>query len=413
MSTKNVSEKSEDLEFVVNHRHFVTGIVSILDMLKDKSVEVCDEKSKKAKYHKDLQNACDKILKQYRKTSEEHEQLDEGKIIKKIYKILSSNIDMLMEKDGNLFTIKDQAKRIVTIIPTVNIALVYGLFDEDERKKFWQYLYLLFIASAKMVHSANKEKSKSEKLSKLMENVEKLEKELTKTGLTIKGMLFNPFIGIGSDKDTSNYGVNELYSGEGVSASGIPGLDINMVLQQLGVSDTVDMDKLNEQLKNITEDDITDATKNITKILGADNDPEVADVCNTLVRSIVENLRDNGVNDMIGTLTSITESVGKTIDPAKMKKTAASMNSFMSNSESKLRNMTDEKGNNIGEKLYQTMGTPLKMAQAMGQGMPIPGMNMPQQKRSGSEKTDDSVSKKNNKGKSKDKSNVTVKKNTE
>jgi hypothetical protein len=116
---------------------------------------------------------------------------------------------------------------------------------------------------------------------------------------------------------------------------------------------------------------------------------------------------------MIGTLTSITESVGKTIDPAKMKKTAASMNSFMSNSESKLRNMTDEKGNNIGEKLYQTMGTPLKMAQAMGQGMPIPGMNMPQQKRSGSEKTDDSVSKKNNKGKSKDKSNVTVKKNTE
>lgn len=413
MSTKNVSEKSEDLEFVVNHRHFVTGLVSILDMLKDKSIEVCDEKSKKAKYHKDLQNACDKILKQYRKTSEDHEQLEEGKIIKKIYKTLSSNIDMLKEKDGNLFTIKDQAKRIVTVIPTVNIALVYGVFDEDERKKFWQYLYLLFIASAKMVHSANKEKSKSEKLAKLMENVEKLEKELTKTGLTIKGMLFNPFIGIGSDKDTSNYGVNELYSGEGVSASGIPGLDINMVLQQLGVSDTVDMDKLNEQLKNITEDDITDATKNITKILGADNDPEVADVCNTLVRSIVENLRDNGVNDMIGTLTSITESVGKTIDPAKMKKTAASMNSFMSNSESKLRNMTDEKGNNIGEKLYQTMGTPLKMAQAMGQGMPIPGMNMTQQKRSESEKSDDSINKKNNKSKSKGKSNVTVKKNTE
>ena len=85
--------------------------------------------------------------------------------------------------------------------------------------------------------------------------------------------------------------------------------------------------------EDVKEEEIQDATKNITNIIGANDDPDVADVCNTLVRSIVDNLKENGISDMMGTLQSISQSVGDKIDPNKMKKTANTMNGFMQNSQ--------------------------------------------------------------------------------
>jgi hypothetical protein len=144
-------------------------------------------------------------------------------------------------------------------------------------------------------------------------------------------------------------------------------LDINMVLSQLGIDKMVDMDKLNDQLKNMNEDEIQDVTKNITEILGANNDDDVKEVCSTLVRNIVDNLKENGISNMIETLSSISKNVGDKIDPNKMKKTAASMNTFMQNSESHLRNLKDENGNNIGDKIFKTMGKPLELAKYMSE----------------------------------------------
>jgi hypothetical protein len=128
------------------------------------------------------------------------------------------------------------------------------------------------------------------------------------------------------------------------------------------------MDKINEQLKNISEKEITSATKNITQILGAEEGSDVADVCDTLVRSIVDNLKEKGISDMMGTLKSISESVDKNIDKEKMKKTAKTMQGFMMNSEQRLKEMKDEKGNPIGDKLFNAMSGPLNMAKNMSEG---------------------------------------------
>ena len=410
------NEKPQNFEFVVNHRHFITAVVSIMDTLKDKSIELMETSGSKAKYHDRLQKCCDKILVQYRSDTDN---LNEGKIIKKVYKTLRDNLTLLRDKDGALFTVKDSDNKIMTIIPGIDIGLIYKNFEEEEKAKFWQFMYLMFISSVKMIHSANETKMHTGKNKEIFEHIESMEKELTRTGLTVRGMAFNPFVGLDGVSSKDEFGVNELYSGDVPKQApmGIPGVDINMVLQQLGIQNVVDIDKINDQLKNITEAEIQDATQNITNIIGASDDPDVADVCNTLVRSIVENLKENGISDMMGTLQSISQSVGDKIDPTKMQKTANTMNGFMQNSESQLRNMKDESGNNIGEKLFAAMGNPLNMAKEFSEGKMPQMPQMPQMNttsRDSSESTEPNVtsdsaktsvkSKKNRKSKNKNRS---------
>jgi hypothetical protein len=66
---------------------------------------------------------------------------------------------------------------------------------------------------------------------------------------------------------------------------------------------------------------------------------------------------------MIQTAKSVTDKIRTSIDPNKMKKTAGQLSSFLQNSEAKIKDMKDEKGNPIGSQLMETLEAPLKMAQ--------------------------------------------------
>ena len=349
---------NENFEFVVNHRHFVTSIVSILDLIKLKVSNIDDPKMK-TKYKERLVKSCDKVLDSYRK---ENSSFDEGKIIKKIYKIVKKNVNLIDEKNGELFTLKDDENRIITLIPGIDIGLVYNYFDENELISFWQYMYLMLLSSIKMINQANTENKKENDA--INELLKKMEIDITKTGVTVNGMMFNPFVGIG--QENNSYSINELYTEEmkGIDNSKVPSVGIDMVLQSLGVDKMLNMDKLNDQLKNISENDVKEATKNITELLGA-QDESVKGVCDKLVKSIVKNLKKNGLTNMVDTLQAVTSEIEHDMDKDAMQKTANQMNFFMQNSESRLRNMKDENGNNIGEKLYEKMGNPLEMAKNM------------------------------------------------
>ena len=85
-------EKNENFEFVVNHRHFMTSIVSLLDIIKDRANSVKDNISNKVKYYDKLYKTCDKILNHYRNNTDN---FDESKIIKKVYKTLRDNINLV------------------------------------------------------------------------------------------------------------------------------------------------------------------------------------------------------------------------------------------------------------------------------------------------------------------------------
>lgn len=361
--------ENQNFEFVVNHRHFITAVVSIMDMLKEKSAQLIKNCGNKTKQYERLYKTCDKILTQYRSDVND---LNEGKIIKKVYKSLRSSISLLRNKDGNLFNVKDANNKITTILPGIDIGLIYNDFDDAEKTTLWQYMLLMFISSVKMVDSANKNSSKSEKTEEMIEILTEMEKELTKTGMTVKGMAFNPFVGLSGIASHDKLGIDDLFSGEEPPREsgdiGLPGVNINTILSSLGISQVFDVSKINEELKNITEEGVRDAVQNITKMIGAEDDSDVSEVCNDLITSILENLKENGVNDMMGTLQSITSTVTNKIDPTKMKKTAVKMNSFMQGSVDQFKNMKDDAGNPIGDKLLSAMENPLKMLKQFNGG---------------------------------------------
>ena len=75
------NEDTNNMNFVMNHKYFITGLVSITDMLSDKSEELVEtDVNNRTRYEK-LQTCCSKIVRQYRHNENI---LDEGKVIKKI-----------------------------------------------------------------------------------------------------------------------------------------------------------------------------------------------------------------------------------------------------------------------------------------------------------------------------------------
>ena len=143
-----------------------------------------------------------------------------------------------------------------------------------------------------------------------------------------------------------------------------------------GIEKLVDINQLNEQLKNVKQEDIDEATKSITKMLGAEDDNDVAEVCERLVGGIVEDLKENadkGIQGMLETAKKVSQTVGQQIDRTKMGKTVDKLANFMKDGESNLKNLTDKKGNPIGEQLMESLKGPLEMAQKMSKnknGMP-------------------------------------------
>lgn len=370
MSIMSDLDGKKNVEVVYNRNHFTAAAVSIMDILKEKSSVLMLAHGTKTRRYEKLHETCTEMLNQYRS---DKNNLDESKIIKKVYKTLRDNIGLLKSKDSKLFRIRDEQNKVVTILPGVDIGLGYVELNDVEKTQFWQHIYLMFVSSVKMIYHANQNILMNDSNNDLLAAFVDIEKELTKTGITIKSAAYNPYMGL-STPSYNTLNVDELFSSDPITSDN-SGMGIDAVLNTLGISSKVDMSKINEELKNITEDEIKEAVNKITGLIGANADSDVGEVCNDLVRGIVDNMKENGISDMMGIIRSATNVTNK-INPAKMKKTAMTMNSFMQDSTSKLRTMKDEHGNMIGEKLFSAMENPLKMVKDIQSGkLVLPGIN--------------------------------------
>ena len=142
-------------------------------------------------------------------------------------------------------------------------------------------------------------------------------------------------------------------------------ISIDSFLTMLGVEKMFDEKKLNEELKSIGNEQINEATEKIVGLLGAKDNSEIKETCNTLIKEIVTEFKENGISNIGETLKKVAENAKKTIDITKMKKTGESMHQFMTNSQDKLKDMKDAKGNPIGQQMMNSMAIPLSMMKFM------------------------------------------------
>lgn len=356
-SIVDVDTSSNNRETVAYIQKFTVSSISILNLLQTVLSDAL-------KSDPDIRGA-EKFISSSQKFIDQMKSLDEDfnylVYVKKAFKALNNKEQYIniKNKDPELFSTRNEENKIVTIIFGIDLRVGYKFLSEDQIKTFWQYMYLFIDSVFCLIRIFNP--SKFSKYDGIDETLTYVEAELAKTGVMFNNQVFNPFIGIVNDN--KNYGVEHMFTGGELPKQ--QQISIESFLTMLGVNKLFDEKKLNEELKSIGTEQINEATEKIVGLLGAKDNKEIKETCNTLIKEIVSEFKENGIGNIGDTLKKVAESAKKTIDITKMKKTGESMHNFMTNSQDKLKEMKDSNGNPIGQQMLNSMAIPLSMMKFM------------------------------------------------
>lgn len=358
MSTPQIENKNQVL--FVMQGFFVYSVKNLVDFLKNKSETLTSEKKipdAKIEAHRKLRNTCQDIITEFDKKAAtfDDSSVDQVKIIKKIFYVLKDNMDLLDNKDASLFTIRNAENKITSIVPGININLVYEFLDDAEKQRVWFYLYALFVSSVTLVYSNTPEnkhkKSVTDMVTKLRKEMNTMSKEL---GADM--MAYNVFMGLNND-DNGEINMDALMSKDIM----IPGTEANAgFLNSLGLGSLMNLGSLSDEIKKFSDDDVEDTVNTLGEMLG--NDSDVKDVCSTMVKTVIDDLKMNGVENIFDIAQRVSSKLGGVISHEKMAKTAFKMGDLMENNKDKLKDLKDENGNPIGENLFKQFQSTFDMA---------------------------------------------------
>jgi hypothetical protein len=371
----------EDIYAGINHKYFSESLLKLVDLIEDKSKEIIEatkasydsnsqpepdfKKTNKYKNHQQLQNQCQALRNGF---SGKIKDFDQGKVIKKVYKMLTQNMDKFFpDQNLELFQLKEKDGAFVTIIPGVIMNLVVKNASPEFMNQLWGNLYMLYISAANLINYVNKSK-KDEKILELIKN---MQAKVVEMGIIKQDELFNPFVGLNAE--TGEYNVEQMFANIENAPEG-ENMSMDSVLKMSGIDKMFDMKELSKQLKDIKDDEINEATEKITGLLGAKGDNDISEVCHELITNIVHDLKNDqsGNLNMFEIAQSVAKKVGGNMKKDKFSKTANQFNKFMENSQDKLKDLKDDKGNPIGDKFLNGVNIPMQLMQMMSKGNMIP-----------------------------------------
>ena len=346
-------EKEENNKLLfVNQSYFVYSVMTLVKLLKEVAETLVQDNKvpeNKVEVHKKFRQTCDDIIAEYQSSSGlDDSTVDHVKIIKKVFYVLKDNTELIKTKDSKLFTVKNNENKITTIIPGLNINLIYQYLSEEQSSEVWTHIYTMFVSSVTMVY-ANTSQSRHKK--HVLETVDFCKKELAKSS----NPMINVFMGLGSSG--ANLDLESLMNKDIL----IPGTEANTgLLGSLGVDKLMNLDSLSDEIKNFTENDVNETIDTLGGLLG--NDSDVKDVCSTMVKTVISDLKTNGIENIFDVAKRVSSQLSGLIDPNKMAKTANKMTDLMANNSDKLKDLKDDNGNPIGEQLFSQFKATMDMA---------------------------------------------------
>jgi hypothetical protein len=358
-SINSVVDKKAQFLFVMQG-FFMYSVKNLVSFLKSKSESLLSESKipeTKMESHRKLRSTCEEILAEFdTKTSNlDDSNIDQVKIIKKVFYVLKDNMELLDKKDPSLFTIRNAENKITSIVPGININLLYEFLDDKEKVKLWFYLYALFVSSVSLVYSNTPEEkhkqSVKDMLSKLRKEMVSMSKEVDTDMVA-----YNVFMGL-NDEESDSINMESLMSKDIM----IPGTEANAgFLNNLGLGNLMNLGSLSDEIKKFSDEDINDTVNTLGEMLG--NDSDVKDVCSTMVKTVIDDLKLNGLENIFDIAQRVQSKLGGVITPEKMAKTAFKMGDLMENNKDKLKDLKDENGNPIGENLFKQFQSTFNMA---------------------------------------------------
>ncbi len=215
----------------------------------------------------------DKILEVYK-------DFDMKKVIILVHKIFKSNEDNINTNNANLFN------QSFNILPSLDLSPLWHKMNPNQQKKIWTYMSMLLLQTDIF-------------FSDDVPNVEVVD---------VKPVVpeFNPYIGVGNS--TQTYGVNEMLSSIPAIEEDQPmGIGLDTVIKMTGLDKMIDFDKFKNELKNMTPEDIDNATNNLRQALGPDNNA-TGDLISSMLVNISDELKKDDKN-----LQKILESVATNV----------------------------------------------------------------------------------------------------
>ena len=201
-----------------------------------------------------------------------YDRLSMGKIATRYYTIMKKFSVYLENKDETMFN------ESVVILPGVDIHSTWSQLSRGQKNKIWVYMQFLYKASAEICKYLNKKDESHQ--------VEETQPE------------FNPFVGVG--KKTSNYGTSQLFSGPkklpGSKSSPSTG-GIGTMMGAMGIDRMFDMGGLQDQLKNMSDDDIDNATNTISSLLGDAVDANTGKFMSGMIKKFVKEIGNSDETD--------------------------------------------------------------------------------------------------------------------
>lgn len=342
----NNDDKTNKMIYIYQNL-FVSSVLTIVNLLRDvsnKNKDVIPE-DKKSSLNK-LLSTCEEIISQY-KTSDKDTNVDQVRVIKKVFKVLSVNLEYIKNRDSLLFVIRTPEGKIHTIIPGLNINLCINMLSDSEKETLWESIESMFVTSVRMVYMMTDKTRHNAEVVKLVDELE--QKSMKK--------LNNFFMGLNVVNQEGTINMDQLMS----SDITIPGTEANSgFLGKLGVDKIMDPSALGNEIKKFNDDDINETINTLTSMLG--NDSDIKDVCSTMVKSVLEDIKTNGIENMFSIAERVSGKLGDKIDPEKMAKTASGMHNLINNNSDKLNDLKDENGNAVGAEFLKQFQNTFNLA---------------------------------------------------
>ena len=244
--------------------------------------------------------------------------LDMVKVVDRFYNYIKPHQESVAGKKEEIFDSP------FVVFPGIDLSGFWKELGPGQKAKIWTHIQILFIQSELIRHTPKPVEEPSEKSG--MDN-------------------FNPYVGVGSS--TTDFGVNDIIKTlNSVPEEESAGPGMSSMLKMMGFDKMINIDELKEQLENMNQEDIEQATESIKSMLGGNVDDNTAGLITEMLSNISEELKQGNLSkdDPFGSLTKIADVVSNKLKP-KIENENIDMRQLLNSTEQMSANLTDQNGN--------------------------------------------------------------------
>jgi len=289
-----------------------------------------------------------------------YDKLDMASVIFRLHSSLFKVKDQITRRDDIIFN------KTFYVLPEIDMSVQWTHLSDAQKNKIWTYIQILGLeVEMLMDYDPNKEPEQKEQLVSNNNDVEDNNDKIVKEEK--KPLEFNPYIGIGSNEQTQEYGVNELLSNVPTfdeDRPDAPGL--TSMISTLGIDKMINMDELSKQLKDMKREDIDNATNSIKSLLGNGMDENTSNLISDMLGNITDNLKMTDISNgkPLENIVKIAETVASKMRP-EMQARNVDMRDLLSSTQKIAQNCKDDAGN----PLFKDGQNPFDMLNKMTDGM--------------------------------------------